>query len=560
MINNIKYRTQTLKFVFKYAKGVKRFFVMACVVSVLMMVTSLIVPTFYQYFINEVIFRGNFSLLYIVLLGYFGTFVIHTLLSYLKLYCENRFGEKTIFKIRYKIWGNMFLRDFSSYENQSTSDMNMRISIDLEKLKTFVAKQFTDYIISILTFIITTVLLFMINPLLALCASIIVPISFWLSESICKREQPYVESMRDCNVGFTDLVHESAHNWREIKALGLDKHEKMKFLSIAKKWAYANSRFINFCVLRVDVLPKIQNEFVMQFLLYFVGGLFILNGKLTISELFVFSKYYDMLSEAVKGITWLSAEFHEAKPHIDKVLEELSVQIPEKKELGLPNGRITSIELMNVCFGYSDELDEVVKSASLVVNAGERVAIVGQSGCGKSTTLKLIAGLLKPTSGNVYISGCDMHMMDVDAVHKKIGFIMQDNILFNDSIKENLLYGKSNATDEEIENACIKACIFDFVANLPDGFNTIIGERGIKLSGGQKQRIILARTFLRDPDLYILDEATSALDQYSENIIYDAMRAIDSSKTVILVAHRKSSVDLCNIKYQMNEGMLRKFE
>lgn len=559
-MNNFKYCTQALKTVFQYANGVKHFFVIACITSVLMMVTSLSVPAFYQYFINEVIFWGNISSLYIVLIGYLGTFGLYTIFSYLKLYCENHFSEKTIFKIRYKIWKNMFLRDFTSYETQSPSDMNMRISVDLEKLKTFVAKQFSDYIISVLTFIITAVLLFTINPLLALFVSIVVPVSFWLSETICKREQPYVECMRDCNVDFSELVHESAHNWREIKALGLERHEKIKFLKIAKKWAYANSRFINFCVLRVDVLPKIQNEFIMQFLLYFIGGLFILKGKLTISELFVFSKYYDMLSDTVKTITSLNSEFQESKPHIDKVIEELSISFPERKEKGLPGGKITSVQLDNVYFCYPNTTAEVVKSINLTVNAGQRVAIVGQSGCGKSTTLKLITGLIRPSMGNVYISKENLNKMDLDEVHKKIGFIMQDNILFNDSIKENLLYGKSCASDEEIKNACIKACIFDFVINLPNGFDTVIGERGIKLSGGQKQRIILARTFLRNPDLYILDEATSALDQYSENIIYDAMRAIDSSKMVILVAHRKSSVDLCENKYEMRDGVLRNVE
>lgn len=558
MINNFKYRVQALKMTFQYAKGIKKFFVFACIASGLIMLPSLTVPMFYQFFIKEIIFRGNISSLYIVINGYLGTFILGTLFSYIKLYCENQFGEETIFRIRYKIWKNMFLRDFESYETQSTGDMNMRISVDLDKLKNFVEKQFTDYITSILTFIITTILLFTINPLLALFASIVVPVTFWLSESICKREQPYVECMRDCNVRFSDIVHESAHNWREIKALRLERQEKMKFLKIAKDWAYANSRFINFCVLRVDVLPKIQNEFIMQFLLYFIGGLFILKGKLTISELLVFSKYYDMLSEAVKSITWLNSEFQEAKPHIDKVIEELSISVPERKSKGLPNDKITSVRLDNAHFQYPDTAEEVVKSISLKIKEGQRVAIVGHSGCGKSTTLKLITGLLKPSMGNIYISGQDIEKMDLDEVHKKIGFIMQDNILFNDSIKENLLYGKADASDEEIYYACKKASILDFVISLPSGFNTVIGERGIKLSGGQKQRIVLARTFLRNPDLYIFDEATSALDQYSENIIYDAMRAIDSEKTVIVVAHRESSIELCNIRYQMIDGTLKK--
>ncbi len=454
----------------------------------------------------------------------------------------------------------MFLRDFTSYEKQNPSDMNMRISADLEKLKPFVANQSIDYIIAVLTFISSAVLLIVINPLLALIASIVIPVSFWLSAIICRKEETYVDCMRECNIGFSDLMHESAHNWREIKALGLERHEKTRFVQLAKKWAYANSHFVNFCVLRVDIIPKIQNEFIMQFLIYFIGGLFILNGNLTIGELFVFTQYYDMLSTAVKKLATLNSDFEVSRPHIDKVLEELSVSFPKRSVRKLADGKITSVHLDHVCFSYPGATDEVVASANLLVTAGQKVAIIGKSGCGKTTILKLISGLIKPSGGKVYISGEQLDQMDLGGVHEKLGFIMQDNILFNDTIKENLLYGKSSASDKEIKNACMKASIYDFVIKLPNGFDTVIGERGIKLSGGQKQRIILARTFLRDPDFYLLDEATSALDQYSENIIYDALRAIDSSKTVIVVAHRQSSIDLCKNKYEMRDGMLRNIE
>jgi len=560
MMNSLKYRAKVLKMIFKHAYGVKHFFVIACIVSVFIMVTSLTIPAFYQLFINEVIFNGRLSFLYIVCAGYLVAFVLNTVFSYLKLYCENRFGQITIFKIRYKIWKNMFLREFTSYETQNPSDMNMRIGVDLEKLKPFVVNQTIDYIIGLLTFISTAVLLIVINPLLALFASIVIPVSFWLSEIICRKEEFYVKSMRESNIGFSDLVHESAHNWREIKALGLERHEKIRFVELAKKWAYANSHFINFCVLRVDVIPKIQNEFIMQFLIYFIGGLFILNGNLTIGELFVFTKYYDMLSDSVKKLATLKSEFQISRSHIDKVMEELSLSFPKRRLGRLPDEKITSVQLDKVHFTYPGVSDEVLSSVNLSVNAGQKVAIIGRSGCGKSTILKMISGLIEPSGGKVFISGENLEQMDLDSVHEKLGFIMQDNILFNDTIKENLLYGKSNASDEEIKNACMKACIYDFVIGLPNGFNTVIGERGIKLSGGQKQRIILARTFLRDPDLYLFDEATSALDQYSESIIYDALRAIECSKTVIVVAHRQSSIDLCEIKYEMRDGMLRNVE
>ena len=155
-------------------------------------------------------------------------------------------------------------------------------------------------------------------------------------------------------------------------------------------------------------------------------------------------------------------------------------------------------------------------------------------------------GMLEPTGGQVLFSGIDLRKIDMAAMHSRIGFIMQENILFNTTIRENLLYGKKDATESELWEACRKACIYDFIAGLPEGLDTVIGEKGIKLSGGQRQRIVLARMFLQEIDIVIFDEATSALDQYSESIVHDAINSISRDKTIIVVAHRESSIRLCD--------------
>ena len=174
------------------------------------------------------------------------------------------------------------------------------------------------------------------------------------------------------------------------------------------------------------------------------------------------------------------------------------------------------------------------------------IGICGRSGSGKTTLLKLITGMLTPTSGQISFSGIDLRQIDMIAMHKKIGFVMQENILFHASIKDNLLYAKGDATEEELVRVCKMACIYDFIETLPDGWNTMIGEKGIKLSGGQRQRLVLARLFLRDVDVFIFDEATSALDQLSESIVHDAINRIAKEKTIIVVSHRESSLELCD--------------
>ena len=171
---------------------------------------------------------------------------------------------------------------------------------------------------------------------------------------------------------------------------------------------------------------------------------------------------------------------------------------------------------------------------------------MGKSGCGNTTVLKLMMGMLTPGKGRVFFAGADVREIDLTAMHGRIGFIMQESMLFNASIRENLRYGKEDATDEEMEAACRKAFIYDFIRGLEDGLDTVIGERGVRLSGGQRQRIVLARLFLRNVDVFVFDEATSALDQYSESVVYDAIRNIARDKTIIIVAHRESSVALCD--------------
>lgn len=160
--------------------------------------------------------------------------------------------------------------------------------------------------------------------------------------------------------------------------------------------------------------------------------------------------------------------------------------------------------------------------------------------------LNLIAGALSPNEGDIFFGGVNLKAVDLRELHKKIGFVLQDNVLFNTSICENLKYGKEDITEEDMRIACEKAYIYDFIKSLPDGFDTVIGEAGIRLSGGQKQRLVLARLFLKDVDVFIFDEATSALDQHAESVIHDAIREIGENKTIIIVSHRKSSLDLCD--------------
>ena len=184
------------------------------------------------------------------------------------------------------------------------------------------------------------------------------------------------------------------------------------------------------------------------------------------------------------------------------------------------------------------------------------IAITGASGCGKSTLLKVLAGFYEPTSGAVLYSGVNITKLDRAVIQKEIGFVMQESTLFNCSIRENLMYGNARVGEKEMRAACEKAYIIDYIDSLPEGLDTIVGEQGVKLSCGQRQRIILARVFLKSPDIYILDEATSNLDADSESFIHDALKEIDNEKIIIVVSHRESSKNLCNKVFNLETKKL----
>lgn len=287
----------------------------------------------------------------------------------------------------------------------------------------------------------------------------------------------------------------------------------------------------------------------MRFGLYFIGGLLTVSGRLNIGELLVFAVYYSLLSQAVQAVSWADANLTAQMPFVDRLLESLTGWKQEEgqgsREKKVPDESDT-IALKGVSFIYPDTEKAIFEDFDLTIEKGERIAITGKSGSGKTTLLKLITGMLEPVKGTVSFSGIDLREIDISAMHSRIGYIMQQNILFNTSIRENLLFGKEDATEEELLEACKKACIYDFVTELPDGLDTVIGEKGIKISGGQRQRIVLARMFLQDIDVFILDEATSALDQYSESIVQDAICNISKEKTIIVVAHRESSIKMCD--------------
>lgn len=295
-----------------------------------------------------------------------------------------------------------------------------------------------------------------------------------------------------------------------------------------------------------------KDVFLTRMGLYLLGGFLALKGFVTVSVLLAFMEYYAEFANRLLGVVDIILRKGEQEKSVKRIKEITAIQQPERP---LKLERFEKLEFRDVDYGYTKEEGLVLKGYNLHVHRGESIAIVGESGCGKSTLLKLMAGYLRPARGEIFWNGHSMEQMDRASIYARTGFLMQEAILFNLSIRENLLFGREDATEAEMMAACTRANIMDFIKGLPLGFDTLIGENGIRLSGGQRQRLVIARLFLQNPEVIVFDEATSALDYQNESDILNLLLQNVRDKTFLMVTHRGTSIAKCGRVIRMEEGM-----
>lgn len=545
MLDKWKQRMEILSRIKPYTEKLKLKFMILFVISILEMLLVLFIPLLYGVFVDEVIMEGKMQILKIVIVGYILVQSGQILIMFGKNYYRNEIANTVSVRIKEKIINNFLEKTFKEMDNLDKGNAKMILDEDMIKLDAFVDTQTINYVLSEVKCIIVFGILVFIDWRLSMLAFIITPITFLLDNKIAKHSKIVNEEQRQNYSKWTNWLHQTIENWREVKALSLDEYEKNEF----NRYCRINAKYFTiktrWWVMQSMILPKIKNEFLMQFLLYFCGGILIYGAYITIGALLAFSKYYLIFLQTLQGVSKTNVELIENMNFYTRVLEAAEkVRIQDKLCQDRPNNY--HIEFRNVSFCYPGGEKNIIENFNLKILTGERIGIIGESGKGKTTILRLMMGLYNPQKGEILFGERDLRQWNRKVIFSHIGFVMQENMLYNVSIRENLFYGKDNATQKELEDACKKAYILDFINSLENGFDTIIGERGIKLSGGQKQRLVLARLFLRDVDVFILDEATSALDQYAENLVQQAIESIDKEKTVIVVSHRNSSLQLCN--------------
>lgn len=505
----------------------------------------------YYLFLNSVIIKKQIQLLLPIVGAYIGCYLLETFLCMLERYIYNYIFSSIVLQTKKELMNSYEKLDITSVRGYTSSDLKTRLNDDTEKFAQFYAKKIDMYV-GVVNVIIVLSILFYFNIYLSIFCLIMLIISFYITKSISLKSNVAYVDLRNEQINTNNFLYNTIQSWKEIRLNGVTNiicNEYNLFCDrIGKLYVkthifwFLNRTFIAF-----------KDTFITKMSIYFVGGILILKGYTNVSVLLVFMQFYDSLISTIVSISDLKVGIGKEKESSLKIKDLLSIKNCSK--IVPDNPIIKTIELRNVNFSYSNQL--ILKNISLKVEKGEKIGIVGKSGCGKSTLLKLMAGMNSIYEGKIFVDDVEIEKIDMQYLHSKIGIIMQDSHLFNLSIKDNLLFGKETATDDEIKQACKKAQIHDYIMGLENNYNTIIGENGVKLSGGQRQRIIIARMILHNPDIIFLDEATSALDSENETEIIREMMEYASNKTFVIVTHNLDTVINFDFIYFIENGEIK---
>lgn len=431
---------------------------------------------------------------------------------------------------------------FSYFDNHKTGDLLSRLTSDLFDVSELAHHGPENLFLAVLMFVGAFIILWGINSTLTIIMFSIIPFIVLFTVLSRRRMRTAMRNSRKQMSVINSTLENSITGIRETKAYAAEQYEMCRFNKVNATFAkYRNQAM--FSLGFFDAIMQFLSD-LLYLVIIFIGGLFLYNGSISIDEFAAFILYISMFLNPIHRFTALFEQLQEGMSGFGRFCEIMDE--PEEEDLGTTEISDVRGELVfdNVSFGYvgADAESLVISNLNLHIDAGKTLALVGPSGGGKSTLCHLIPRFYNITGGSITLDGVDIRDITLDSLRSNIGIVSQDIFLFDGTVRENIAYGRSDVDESEIIEAAKRANIHDFIMTLDQGYDTEIGERGVKLSGGQRQRIAIARVFLKNPKLLILDEATSALDNATEMQIQSSLEELSRGRTVIVVAHRLSTV------------------
>ncbi|MDV5162256.1 SAV1866 family putative multidrug efflux ABC transporter [Staphylococcus aureus] len=468
--------------------------------------------------------------------------IVRPPIEFIRQYLAQWTSNKILYDIRKKLYNHLQALSARFYANNQVGQVISRVINDVEQTKDFILTGLMNIWLDCITIIIALSIMFFLDVKLTLAALFIFPFYILTVYVFFGRLRKLTRERSQALAEVQGFLHERVQGISVVKSFAIEDNEAKNFDEKNTNFltrALKHTRWNAYSFAAINTVTDIGPIIVIG-----VGAYLAISGSITVGTLAAFVGYLELLFGPLRRLVASFTTLTQSFASMDRVFQLIDEDYDIKNGVGaqpieIKQGRI---DIDHVSFQYNDNEDPILKDINLSIEKGETVAFVGMSGGGKSTLINLIPRFYDVTSGQILIDGHNIKDFLTGSLRNQIGLVQQDNILFSDTVKENILLGRPTATDEEVVEAAKMANAHDFIMNLPQGYDTEVGERGVKLSGGQKQRLSIARIFLNNPPILILDEATSALDLESESIIQEALDVLSKDRTTLIVAHRLSTI------------------
>jgi ATP-binding cassette, subfamily B, bacterial len=539
-----------------YYKPHRKLFILDMSVAVLTAILSIFFPALTRTLLKTYVPDKDVRMIVIALVAMLLIFMFRAIFNYIRIRWGHILGVRMEYDMRSDIFSHIQKLSFTYFDNTKTGHIMSRISNDLNMIAEVAHHAPEDLLISILIIIGSFLAMFRFNSTLALFALIPVPLLLFWGLTYGRKMKSGFRTVRKRIADINSSVENSVQGIRVVKSYANENREIDKFSTVNNNFRVAKE-----VMYRLMAIFHGGMSFLTDFYYLFVIGAgcwLLFHDKLDLADLLTFTLYINFILNPINRLVNFVEQFQQGSAAFERFVEIMDIE-PEIRDkpnaIALKNTR-GEVHLQQLSFRYTDTTDWILNDIDLNIPAGKTIALVGESGAGKSTLVSLIPRFYEIQQGKITIDGTNVMDIQQRSLRENIGIVQQNIFLFDTTIRENILYGNPSANEEELMDAARKANIYDFIDTLPDKFDTLVGERGVKLSGGQKQRISIARAFLKNPPILIFDEATSSLDSESEEHIQNAMEELAKDRTTIIIAHRLSTVRNADQIYVLKSGSL----
>ncbi|RZI47274.1 ATP-binding cassette domain-containing protein [Rickettsiales endosymbiont of Peranema trichophorum] len=547
-----------VRLVKEHVSSQRKGFIIAICCMILIAMTTAINAWLLQPILDDIFVKKNVGLLYVIPCGVILNALIKGIAAFFQTAIMKRIGQKIVTDIQLRLYSHLIYADMHFLNKFHSGNLISRFTNDINAMRKILSDAVTSMTMELLTVIGLIGLMFYQSYHLACIVMLMIPIAFFPIIKLSRRMRKIAKNIQEELGMFVVRLDETFQNFRIIKSYCREEYEISRarrginrFLELYRKASYVES----------------ASSPIMEFLggvavavIVWYGGMEVISGHTTPGAFFSFIAALLMLYKPLKTLSQLNTSMQEglsASKRLFAILDHCPVIEDDRL---LPDVAVKSydVEFQNIFFSYDDGV-KILDGLNMKIPDGSTVALVGSSGAGKTTIFSLLQRLYNPDYGTVHIGGYDISKIRLSSLRGAMGLVSQDVALFDDTVKENIRYGRLSATDDDVMEAAMIAAAHDFITGLPDGYDTHIGQRGIKLSGGQKQRIAIARAILKNAPILLMDEATSALDSISEKQVQIALEYLKKGRTTITIAHRLSTIENADLIYVISNGKVSEF-